>query len=51
MKYRQLKVPEELHWEIKKLAAEKNTTVIKLIQEFLKNDKECTKTTTKKTNW
>ncbi len=34
MPYKQLKVPEDLHWELKKLAAEQKTTMVKLLWKF-----------------
>lgn len=38
MKYKQIKVPEDLHWELKKLAAQKKLTLIQLLT-LLFNDK------------
>lgn len=36
MSYKQIKVPEELHWELKKTAAVEKTTLVKLLWEFIR---------------
>ena len=35
MTYKQIKVPEELHWELKKTAAKEKITIIKLLYKLL----------------
>ena len=38
--YRSVQLPKETHAQIKKLAFEENTTIIKVIEKILKNYKE-----------